>query len=108
MATKTMHTFGQVNAPKSTRIPVFNIPAFTVDILKQYMNTEVIVEMDGTHYRYKGAEQVTFGELDKDFIRIKENNDVIADLVLHEPIKIKKTTPAKVVEKKVEIPGMWD
>ncbi len=80
-----MHTFGQVNAPKSNRIPIFNIPAFTVEILGEHMNSGIIVEMNDAYYRYKGSEQID-SDMAGDFIRVKENNDIIVDLIITHPI----------------------
>ena len=79
---KTMHTFGRVKQPKNKKTPIHDIPGFTYRLLKKYMGTNSILKCGDDYYQYKGNQEFTWNEPNGDFIRVKDNNDIVADILI--------------------------
>ncbi len=64
--------------PKSGRTIIHNVSGFTTGLLKDFLYDGAIIEHDGDHYKYKGTTKINS---DNNIIRVKNNNDIEADLI---------------------------
>ena len=84
-----MHVFGKIPTPKAKHIKINDISGFTPEMLKPFMKDGMVIRCNDDCYKYKGTEPSPSTTSTRDFIRVKENNDVVADLLL--PVKAEKT-----------------